>query len=90
MSPWWLIDPGAVLRGAVKVADIAGMCRGCHIRKPDTYRPCDSCGTLLCSKCVADMHKRRLHMIELVGRANMGDKIDLLWCEACNGVWGHT
>ena len=81
---------GAVRMG-MQVADMAGYCKGCHIRKPDVPHVCDSCEARLCSVCVEDMHRVSRDINAQLRKVDgpAAFQSDILLCAACGKPWGN-
>jgi hypothetical protein len=79
------------LKAAEKVAKLAGQCNGCLIRRPGSGPPCGSCGTILCSNCIAKMAERNRDHNARVRRipGTPVAETNVLLCEACSDVWGY-
>jgi hypothetical protein len=79
------------LKGAIKVADGLGMCKGCHIRPQGGPLACQNCGAELCPNCMSRMvehtrdHNARVRAIPGTPVA----ETNRLICEACSGVFGE-
>jgi hypothetical protein len=81
-----------VLKGAITVAELAGMCKGCLIRKPGGPPACESCGAMLCPNCVSRMIERNRDHNARARRipGTPGPESNVLNCEARSGDWGHV
>ena len=74
------------LKTAVKAAELAGMCKGCYIRKPGPGASCFSCGDVLCSYCVAKMREQYADLCRY-NAANGLEEPKAMQCRHCSEPW---